>query len=74
MKEYELIVETTQPSCGGKLPKAVDYREIETDDPVAYVRQQENGLEPSVTTSPNGDLVLEISAGARQVCYRFTEV
>lgn len=74
MKSYEVIVETHQPPCGGKLPKTFDYREIETDDPAAYVRQQERGLDPIATTAPNGELLFEITKDARHVIYRFTEV
>ncbi len=37
MKQYELITERHQPSCSGK-PVLHDFAEIETDDPIAYVK------------------------------------
>ena len=73
MKTYELIIESLQPSCGGKDPKTTKLLTVSTDDPLAYVR----GLEPSgtleVTTSPSGDTVISLDSGLKHVKYTFTE-
>lgn len=37
MKTYELITERHQPNCSGK-PILHEFSEIETDDPVDYVK------------------------------------
>lgn len=37
MKEYELCIETMNP-CGGKEYAQREFRDVETDDPVAYVK------------------------------------
>lgn len=43
VKSYESIVERQQPPCGGKQTKLYDFRNVETDDPVLYVREHEPG-------------------------------
>ena len=73
MKTYELIIEKRQPVCGGKSPKDVKVMTVTTDDPVAYVRQIEKDGELKVSTSPAGELVVEIEEGARGVRYSFSE-
>lgn len=37
MKEYELCIETMNP-CGGKEYAQREFRDVETDDPVGYVK------------------------------------
>ena len=37
MKEYELCIETMNP-CGGKEYAQRQFLDVETDDPVAYVK------------------------------------
>lgn len=73
MKSYELIIETRQPPCGGKPPKVYQFLEIETDDPVSYVRQQEAGAALEVSADGAGDTVVEVRDGQRRLTYRFTE-
>ena len=48
-------------------------RSVATDDPVAYVRSLEENGELQVTTSPNGEIVVTLDAGLKQVKYSFTE-
>ena len=48
-------------------------RSVATDDPVAYVRSLEKNGELQVTTSPNGEIVVTLDAGLKQVKYSFTE-
>ena len=43
MHEYEVLIETINP-CGGEAHANKEFREIETDSPEAYVREQ--GLLP----------------------------
>ena len=73
MKTYELIIERHQPPCGGKPSKGVEVRSVATDDPVAYVRSLEKNGGLQVTTSPNGEIVVTLDAGLKQVKYSFTE-
>lgn len=73
MKTYELIIERRQPSCGGKDPKDVQLRSVTTDDPVAYVRSMEKDGELEVTATADGEIVVSLSMGSKQVKYTFTE-
>ena len=73
MTEYELIIERSQPTCGGKSPKEVKMMTITTDDPEAYVR----GLEPAgeLVRSVNdaGELIFDLDSGSKRIRYIFTE-
>ena len=70
MKTYELIIERQQPPCGGKPAKV---RSVTTDDPVAYVRSLEKSGELQVTDGSDGEIVVTLDAGLKQVKYSFTE-
>ena len=64
MKSYELIIERRQPPCGGKPTKLYDFQNVETDDPVAYVRQYEPGL------SQDADLEVHYAQdGTVSICF-----
>ncbi len=73
MKTYELIIERKQPSCGGKDPKEVKMMTVSTDDPVEYVRQIEKTGELEVTVKEDGEVVVSLEAGMKQIRYSFTE-
>lgn len=73
MKEYELIIETTQPPCGGKPPRLYEFLEIETDDPIAYVTAREPGMPYSVHKGQKGEIVIEIDYDKHHVSYQFSE-
>ena len=73
MKTYELIIERRQPPCGGKPAKGVEVRSVTTDDPVAYVRSLEKNGELQVTNGSDGEIVVTLDAGLKQVRYSFTE-
>lgn len=73
MKTYELIIERQQPPCGGKPAKVVELRSVTTDDPVAYVRSLEKSGELQVTDGSDGEIVVTLDAGLKQVKYSFTE-
>lgn len=73
MKQYELILERRQPSCGGRDPKDVKMMNVATDDPVEYVKQAEKTEQVNIIKNENGEIVIEVQLGARQVRYTFTE-
>ena len=56
MQEYEVLIETINP-CGGEAHANKEFREIETDSPEAYVREQgrypilDSGKTPQATPS-----------------------
>lgn len=73
MKTYELIIEKKQPTCGGKSPKDVKLLSVTTDDPIAYVRGIEENGELLVSNGPDGEIIVEIHEGAKEIKYTFTE-
>lgn len=73
MKNYEVILERSQPTCGGKSPKDVKVLNVATEDPVAYVKAQEKTEQVEVTVNPDGEIVVQVELGARRVKYSFTE-
>jgi hypothetical protein len=72
MKEYELCIETMNP-CGGKEYAQRDFREVETDDPVAYVKA--NAPLPVLEVSEvDGSVVVTTGDGFGYITrYIFTE-
>ena len=77
MKSYELIIERRQPPCGGKPTKLHDFQNVETDDPVAYVRQHEPGLsqdaELEIHRTQDGTVCICFTSGIHPGKYEFTE-
>lgn len=74
MKEYELITENYQPSCGGKPPFLHDFCEIEIDDPVAYVKSKMKNPELTVDRSADGTIVIYAEENGYRTKYIFTEI
>ena len=74
MKFYELVIETTQPPCGGKPPRLYEFLEIQIEDPMEYVKSRESDCEPVLESNVNGEIVITVDAGAHHVKYEFTEV
>ena len=72
MARYELIVERKQPTCGGRAPVASEVRYVETADPMAYVQDQEPGLELE-TVSENGVITVSGVKNGMWFKYEFTE-
>ena len=72
MKEYELCIETMNP-CGGKEYAQREFRDVETDDPVAYVKA--NAPLPILEVSEvDGDIVITTGDGFGYITkYIFTE-
>ncbi len=73
MKTYELIIERSQPTCGGKDPKEVKVLTVTTEDPVAYVREIEQTDALQVEEKPNGEIVISLEMGLKRIRYSFTE-
>lgn len=70
--EYELMTETINP-CGGDRHAIREFREVETDDPEAYVRAQGRFPILDVARDGNGDLVIVTGDGKGYVIrYTFT--
>lgn len=57
MKEYEVCTEYINP-CGGAEYAIREIFEVETDDPVEYVRKEGRFPIKEVTTDENGDLLI----------------
>lgn len=78
MKSYELIIERLQPPCGGKQTRLCDFYNVETDDPVSYVREHEPGLpqdiQLEVDCSQVGMVSVRFNKGIQPVKYEFTEI
>lgn len=76
MKNYELIIERRQPPCGGKQTKLYDFQNVETDDPVAYVRAHEQDVsdDMEVDRSKDGVVCIQFTRGIQPVRYEFTEI
>lgn len=72
MTRYELIVERRQPTCGGRAPTSSEVRLIGTEDPLAYVQQQEPGLELEVVEE-NGVITISGVKNGMWFRYEFTE-
>jgi len=74
MKNYELIIERHQPTCGGQLPTKCEIRSVATDDPKAYVRKLEPNGELDTYTTDAGEFVVELhDPRGHGVKYIFTE-
>ena len=73
MKNYELVIERLQPSCGGKSPKEVKVLSVTTDNPLTYVQALEPAGNLLVETSDNGDIVISLNEGMKHITYTFTE-
>ena len=75
--QYELIITRTQPPCGGKPAKLHEFKSVTTDDPVAFVKQNEGDLARDVTMDVSDDgkgtTTVEFTSGTQHVTYEFTE-
>ena len=70
MKKYEVTIESMNP-CGGEQFAKREIREIETDDPIAWVKAETNMNEVTTDTLRDGLLVV---AGQNGYIKRFTFV
>lgn len=72
MTEYEVLVENINP-CGGAKHCIKEFMDVETDDPVAWVK--ENGRFPirDTVTTPDDDLkIITGDEAGNIVNYTFT--
>lgn len=73
-KSYEVMIETSQPPCGGKHPRLYEFLDIETDDPEAFVQEREPGVELEMSVDSNsGEITVLAISGKHNVRYVFTE-
>lgn len=73
MKSYELVIERVS---GGSQNNSLDFLDIETDDPVAYVREREKlpeNAELEIDRSEAGIVCVRFNIGVHPVKYEFTE-
>ena len=72
---YELIIKENQPTCGGQSPVKSTILEVNTDDPVAYVKAAEGVDEVEVEDKGDGSLLVRAQRGEYRywVEYEFTE-
>ena len=73
MKNYELITERHQPPCSGK-PVLHDFSEIETDDPVAYVKAHTKNAKLEVDTGTNNSIEIMAEEGDYRTKFVFSEI
>ncbi len=73
MKEYELIIESYNP-CGGREHGKKELMEIETADPVAYVKGHAQVTEVEVVSEDDGEILIEVNQYGYVKRYTFTEI
>ena len=70
MQEYELVREI-QNLCRNNQMRDVFFEEVETDDPVAYVRAQLTGAYISLTTDQRSDGSITVYADCDGLTQKF---
>lgn len=70
MKEYELVHEI-QNLCPNNQMRDVFFREVETDDPEAYVRRELKGKVVSLTTDSREDGTVTVYASCDGLTQKF---
>ncbi len=75
MQEYEVVREV-QNLCGNNQMRDVFFDEIETDDPVGWVRSLVKGkqVELSVDQKENGDLTVYVESGGVSQKFLLTRI
>ena len=73
MAAYELVIESRQPTCGGKSPTKCEVLNVFTDDSMAYVQGREPGAKPELVQNENGVVVITVQRNGQPVRYEFTE-
>lgn len=73
MKEYEVATEYVNP-CGGSEYAIREFMDVETDDPVEFVRKEGRFPIMEVTKDTNGDLLIITGDGKGYfIRYTFSE-
>ena len=57
MHEYELLIETMNP-CGGEAHATKEFLEVETESPMAYVKEKCRYPVISEGKNPAGDIII----------------
>ena len=70
MAEYELVHEI-QNLCRNNQMRAVFFKEVETDDPVSYVRQMLQGKAVELTTDTRADGGITVYASVDGLTQKF---
>ena len=76
MKEYELVHEIFN-QCSGNQMRDVDFREIETDDPRAWVEnflRSHKSVEISEDAFTPGTYIFDVTADGLHERFSFTEI
>lgn len=75
IKTYEVVREV-QNLCANNQMRDVFFSEIETDDPVAWVRREVKGkiVNLEVDCKPNGDLTIYAESAGVSQKYLFTVI
>ena len=76
MKTYELVTEIFN-QCSGNQMRDVEIKEIQTDDPAAYVKnvlKSHKVVDITEDVLPNGDRIYDVIADGLRERYSFTEV
>ena len=73
MREYELCCEIFN-QCSNNQMRDVDFREVETDDPDAYVSNLEPRAEIEKEVLSDGTLVFHVNSSGLLKRYSFTPV
>lgn len=73
MKNYELITERHQPPCSGR-PTLHEFSEIETEDPVAYVKAHTKNAKLEIDTGIKNTTVIIAEEGDYRTKFVFSEI
>lgn len=75
MREYELVREI-QNLCANNQMRDVFFEEVETDDPVAYVRETVKGKTVNLTVDEkaNGEVTIFVESAGLTQKFLFTPV
>ena len=73
MKEYELVIESYNP-CGGTAYAQKKFMEIETDDPVAYVKDYAKVDKVNIFSETADETILMVEENGYVQKYYFTEI
>ncbi len=73
MAIYDVLVESINP-CGGEKHSQKEFIEVETDDPVAYVKEHAQFDIIDVTKTDDGDITITTGDGNGYITrYDFSE-
>ena len=75
MQSYEVVREV-ENQCGNNQMRDIFFEEIETDDPVGWLRGFVKGrdVEMSVDKKENGDLTVFVTSGGVTQKFLFTKI